>query len=38
MHFQITKTFFNESHHAKLHSILNIMTKNGTKITHKVPQ
>ena len=37
MQFQITQVCFNESDYATLHSIMNIMTENGAKMTHKMP-
>ena len=35
---QATTICFNESDHITLQSIMNIVTGNGAKITHKMPQ
>ena len=38
MLFTITQMYFNESGYVRLHSIMNIITENGAKMTHKNPQ
>ena len=38
MLFQITQICFNEPDYVTLHSIMNIMTENGAKMTHKMTQ
>ena len=38
MLFQITQICFNESDYVTLHSIMNMITQDGTKMTHKMPQ
>ena len=37
MLFQVTQIRFNEPDYVMLHSIMNIMTENGAKMTHKIP-
>ena len=38
MLFQVTQICFNESDYITLHSIMNIMTGNGAKMTYKMSQ
>ena len=38
MLFQITQICLNKSDHVTLHSIMNVMTKNGAKMTHEMRQ
>ena len=38
MLFQITQICFNESDYVTLHSIMNMIIQDGTKMTHKMPQ
>ena len=38
MLFTITQMYFNEFGYVRLHSIMNIMTENGAKMTNKIPQ
>ena len=38
MLFQVTQICFNEPDYVTLHSIMNIMTENGAKMTHKMTQ
>ena len=38
MLFQVTTICFNEPDYITLQSIMNIMTENGAKMTHKMPQ
>ena len=38
MLLQITQIYFNGSDYVMLHSITNIVTENGAKVTHKMLQ
>ena len=38
MLFQKTQTCFNEPHYVTVHSAINMMTTNGVKVAHKMPQ
>ena len=38
MLFQIIQICFNESDYDTLHSIMNIVSENSAKMTHKMPQ
>ena len=38
MLLQITQMYFNEPDYVTVHSVMNIMTKNGTKVTQRLPQ
>ena len=38
MLFQVTQICFDVSDNITLHSMINIMTRNGAKIMHKMPQ
>ena len=38
MLFQITQICFSESDYVTIHSVMNIMTENSAKMTHKMPQ
>ena len=38
MLFQVTPIYFNEPDYSTVHSLINIMTENGTEMPHKMPQ